>query len=123
MNQLKVGNKSFKLDKRTIIMGILNVTPDSFSDGGKFFNVDDAVKQAIRMENEGADIIDIGGESTRPGAKSLSLNEEMNRVLPVIDQLVNKISIPISIDTALALVTSIPKNLATPYPIEKPNIL
>jgi len=87
------------IDKRTIIMGILNVTPDSFSDGGKFFSVDDAVKQAVRMEEEGADIIDIGGESTRPGSNAISLDEEMNRVLPVVGELVNKIKIPISVDT------------------------
>ena len=87
------------IDKRTIIMGILNVTPDSFSDGGKFFSVDDAVKQAVRMEEEGADIIDIGGESTRPGSNAISLDEEMNRVIPVVEELVNKIKIPISVDT------------------------
>ena len=87
------------IGKRTIIMGILNVTPDSFSDGGKFFSVDDAVKQAVRMEEEGADIIDIGGESTRPGSNAISLDEEMNRVLPVVGELVNKIKIPISVDT------------------------
>ena len=87
------------IGKRTIIMGILNVTPDSFSDGGKFFSVDDAVKQAVRMEEEGADIIDIGGESTRPGSNTISLDEEMNRVLPVVEELVKKIKIPISVDT------------------------
>jgi len=80
-------------------MGILNVTPDSFSDGGKFLSADNAVKQAIEMEKEGADIIDIGGESTRPGSKPVSIDEEMNRVIPVIEDLVNKINIPLSIDT------------------------
>ena len=92
MNLLKIG-------KRTIIMGILNVTPDSFSDGGKFFSLDDAVNHAIQMEKEGADIIDIGGESTRPGAKAISLDEEMSRIIPVIEELVKKIKIPISVDT------------------------
>ncbi len=91
--------KRFEFGKKTLIMGILNVTPDSFSDGGKFFSVDDAVKHAIQMEKEGADIIDIGGESTRPGAEQISLEEEMNRVIPVVEELVNKIKIPISIDT------------------------
>ncbi|MCK4365611.1 MAG: dihydropteroate synthase, partial [Thermoplasmatales archaeon] len=88
-----------EIGKRTIIMGILNVTPDSFSDGGKFFSVDDAVKQAVRMVEEGADIIDIGGESTRPDSNAISLDEEMNRVLPVAEELVKKIKIPISVDT------------------------
>ena len=96
---LKIGDKTFELGKRTIVMGILNVTPDSFSDGGKYFSVDEAVKHAILMEKNGADIIDIGGESTRPGAKTITLDEEMNRVMPVIEQLVGQINVPISIDT------------------------
>ena len=99
MNVLKIGNKDFEIGKRTIIMGILNVTPDSFSDGGKFYSTDVAVKHVIQMEKEGADIIDIGGESTRPGSKAISLNEEMNRVIPVVEELVKKIKIPISVDT------------------------
>ncbi len=99
MSILKIGKKKFELDKRTIVMGILNVTPDSFSDGGKFFSVDDAVKQALRMEKEGADIIDIGGESTRPGANAISVSEEMNHVTPVVEELVKKIKVPLSIDT------------------------
>ena len=99
MSILKIGKKTFDLDKRTLIMGILNVTPDSFSDGGKHFSTDDAVKHALLMEKEGADIIDIGGESTRPSAKTICLDEEMNRTIPVIEQLIEKISIPISIDT------------------------
>lgn len=88
-----------ELGKKTIIMGILNVTPDSFSDGGKYVSVDGAVKRALEMEKEGADIIDIGGESTRPGAKAITLDEEMNRIIPVATELVEKTSIPISIDT------------------------
>lgn len=99
MSFLKIGKKKFELGKRTIIMGILNVTPDSFSDGGKFFSIDDAINHSILMEKEGADVIDIGGESTRPGSKAISLDEEMNRVIPVVEQLVNKIKIPISVDT------------------------
>lgn len=99
MNILKIGNKKFELGKRTIVVGILNVTPDSFADGGEYFSLEDAVEHAISMEKEGADIIDIGGESTRPGAKPVSLQEEINRVIPVIEQLVDKISVPISIDT------------------------
>ena len=99
MSVLKIGNKIFNLDKRTIVMGILNVTPDSFSDGGKFLSVENAVKQALKMEKEGADIIDIGGESSRPGSNSISINEEMKHVIPVLKELVKKINIPISIDT------------------------
>ena len=99
MNVLKIGDKTFELGKRTIVMGILNVTPDSFADGGEYFSLEDAVEHVILMEKEGADIIDIGGESTRPGAKIISLDEEMDRVMPVIEQLVGNIGVPISIDT------------------------
>jgi len=80
-------------------MGILNVTPDSFSDGGVYFDKEKAVEHALRMQEEGADIIDIGGESTRPGAKAVTLKEEINRVVPVIGALAKKVNIPISIDT------------------------
>jgi dihydropteroate synthase len=80
-------------------MGILNVTPDSFSDGGSYFNKESAVEQALRMQEEGADMIDIGGESTRPGAEKVSVSEEIKRVVPVIEALVKKVSVPISIDT------------------------
>jgi dihydropteroate synthase len=99
MRALKIGDKTFDLDKQTIIMGILNVTPDSFSDGGKNFSVDDAIDHAISMVKDGADIIDIGGESTRPGAANVSLEEEADRVMPVIEQLVNTVDVPLSIDT------------------------
>ena len=99
MRTFKISDKVFDLDKKTLIMGILNVTPDSFSDGGKFSSVDDAVNYAIQMQNEGADIIDIGGESTRPGASPLSVSEELNRVVPVIEKLIKKIDVPLSIDT------------------------
>jgi dihydropteroate synthase len=89
----------FEFGKKTYVMGILNVTPDSFSDGGKFFSIYDAVNHALRMQNEGADIIDIGGQSTRPGAKEVTTEEEKRRVIPVLEKLVRKIKIPISIDT------------------------
>jgi len=92
-------NFSFDFSQRTYIMGILNVTPDSFSDGGKYFGKERAVEQALRMRDEGADIIDIGGESTRPGAEKISVKEEISRVVPVIEALANKVKIPISIDT------------------------
>ena len=85
--------------KKTLIMGILNVTPDSFYDGGRHFEKDIAVKKAYELCNDGADIIDIGGESTRPGAGSVSLAEEMDRVCPVIEAIAGKIGIPVSVDT------------------------
>ncbi len=88
--------------KRTLVMGILNVTPDSFSDSGRYYHRDQAVSRALEMEEEGADIIDIGGESTRPGSKPVSAIEEGQRVLPVIKRLVNKVKVPISIDTQKA---------------------
>ena len=89
----------FEYGKKTYIMGILNVTPDSFSDGGDFTNVEIAVKHAKEMIEEGADIIDVGGESTRPGHKFVSSQEEIKRIAPVIKVLKNNIDVPISIDT------------------------
>jgi dihydropteroate synthase len=90
----------FQLDLTTPkVMGIVNVTPDSFSDGGKFVQVELAVEHALRLVDEGADILDVGGESTRPNAQQVSLQEELDRVLPVIEALSSQINIPISIDT------------------------
>ena len=89
-------------DGRVLIMGILNVTPDSFSDGGRFLSPDAAVKRALIMEKEGADIIDVGGESARPGADPVPVEEELRRVLPVLERLRGKLRIPISIDTTKA---------------------
>lgn len=90
----------FQLDLATPrVMGIINVTPDSFSDGGKFVQVELAVEHALRLVDEGADILDIGGESTRPNALPVSLQEELDRVLPIIEVLSGQINIPISIDT------------------------
>jgi len=96
---LTIGNKQFDLS-RAIVMGILNVTPDSFSDGGRFSRVEHAVEHAMRMQHEGADIIDIGGESTRPGANAVTVDEELERVIPVIRALRQHSSLPISIDTS-----------------------
>lgn len=96
---MKIGNRVFNLGERTYIMGILNVTPDSFSDGGSYNEVELAVKQAKRLVEEGADIIDVGGESTRPNAKTVSIEEEINRVVPIIKAIKKEIDIPISIDT------------------------
>ncbi|HIO89700.1 MAG TPA: dihydropteroate synthase, partial [Candidatus Marinimicrobia bacterium] len=90
--------------ERTLLMGVLNVTPDSFSDGGEYFRIDAAVDRALQMAKEGAQIIDIGGESSRPGAEPVSEEEELNRVLPVVEALVSEVNIPISIDTYKSIV-------------------
>lgn len=96
---LQLPDRTLSLGERTLVMGILNVTPDSFSDGGRFLDVDQAVARAIEIEKEGADLLDIGGESTRPGSTRITLAEEQKRVLPVLERLRSRISIPISIDT------------------------
>ena len=95
---------SFDFSKRTYIMGILNVTPDSFSDGGLFFDRSAAIKQALQMVEDGADIIDIGGESTRPGSETVLPEEEIRRTIPVIAAIAKEINVPISIDTYKASV-------------------
>jgi dihydropteroate synthase len=86
--------------ENTLVMGILNVTPDSFSDGGKFNSIDSALKQAEKLISEGADILDIGGESTRPNSARVEVEEEIRRVVPIIEAISNRYSIPISIDTS-----------------------
>jgi len=91
--------KKLDLSARTHITGVLNVTPDSFSDGGRFFNLEDAVSQGMKMVEEGADMIDVGGESTRPGSDPLPTEEELSRVIPVIKSMSAKTDVPISIDT------------------------
>ncbi|MCG2709880.1 MAG: dihydropteroate synthase [Thermodesulfovibrionales bacterium] len=98
---MKFAWQSFSLDfsKKTYLMGILNVTPDSFSDGGRYFDRTLAIKRAYEMVEEGADIIDIGGESTRPGSEPVPLQEEIARTIPVIEEISKKIKVPISIDT------------------------
>ncbi len=98
-NALKWLDYNLNLDSKTLIIGILNVTPDSFFDGGLHFRTDDAVRQGLRMASEGADIIDVGGESTRPFSDPMPLEEELRRVVPVIKALSQEINIPISIDT------------------------
>jgi dihydropteroate synthase len=92
--------RTLALGERTLVMGVLNVTPDSFSDGGLFLDADAAVARAVAMERAGADIIDVGGESTRPGSLGVSAETELGRVLPVIERLRGKIRIPISVDTS-----------------------
>ncbi len=96
---LSWNNFSLNISSRTHIMGILNVTPDSFSDGGLHFDRTRAVEACLRMVDDGADIIDIGGESTRPGSDPVSLDEEIRRTLPVIESVASKVKVPISIDT------------------------
>ena len=96
----KIGEQIVDLSERGMIMGVLNVTPDSFSDGGEFFGTEAAVARGIQIAAEGGDIIDIGGESTRPGAEPVSAKEELNRVIPVIEQLRARTDIMISIDTS-----------------------
>jgi dihydropteroate synthase len=101
---LRFRKKSYDLSQRTLIMGALNVTPDSFSDGGHFFDREKAIEEGLRLAQGGADILDIGGESTRPGAKPLDAEEEIRRVIPLIRPLDQKIGIPISVDTRKARV-------------------
>lgn len=96
---MKIGNKMINFEDRTYVMGILNVTPDSFSDGGNYNNIEAAVKRAKEMVEEGADIIDIGGESTRPGASYVSEDEEIQRVVPIIKAIKNELDVLISVDT------------------------
>jgi dihydropteroate synthase len=98
----KVGDRIFDLSRHGLIMGVLNVTPDSFSDHGAFFSADKAIKRGLDMAAEGAHIIDIGGESTRPGSEPVSVEEELHRVLPVIEKLQGRVDVPISIDTSKA---------------------
>jgi dihydropteroate synthase len=93
------GGYSMDFSRRTYLMGVLNVTPDSFSDGGRFFKKSAAVRRAIQMADEGADIIDVGGLSTRPGSEPVDLEEELRRTVPVIRELSGKLGVPISIDT------------------------
>jgi dihydropteroate synthase len=104
--ELKTSRRILPLGKKTIVMGILNVTPDSFSDGNLHFEHQVAIDHGLRMVDEGADIIDVGGESTRPGSKAITSRQEIARVLPVIEGLAAKIKIPISIDTSKAEVAS-----------------
>ena len=104
---MRIANKDLKIGDRTYIMGILNVTPDSFSDGGKFNHIDEALKRALEMVEEGVDIIDIGGESTRPNHTPIGEDEEIKRVIPIIKAIREKSDIPISIDTYKGMVAEL----------------
>ena len=96
----KIAGRPIDMSQRGMIMGVLNLTPDSFSDGGDFFSIDKAIARGLQIAAEGAQIVDVGGESTRPGAEPVSHEEELRRVIPVIEKLRDKIDIPISIDTS-----------------------
>ena len=104
---LKLRSGRLRLGERTLIMGVLNVTPDSFSDGGNFFDVKSAVRHALAMQLDGADILDIGAESTRPGSLAISATEELRRLLPVLEALRGKLKIPISVDTQKSAVAEL----------------
>lgn len=105
--RLKLRSRVVRLGERTLVMGVLNVTPDSFSDGGKFFDLKQAIAQALAMQRDGADIIDIGAESTRPGSHEISVGEELRRLLPVLEALRSTLRIPISVDTQKSAVGEI----------------
>src|SRR6202795_2836935 len=95
----KLAGRELLLGERTLLMGVLNVTPDSFSDGGKYLDPDRAFARALELEEQGADIIDIGAESTRPGSVRISEAEELRRLIPVLKRLRNKLTVPICVDT------------------------
>lgn len=101
---MRIGNRDFDTEHKTYIMGILNVTPDSFSDGGKWYSLDAALAHAGDMVREGADIVDVGGESTRPGHVQISEEEEIARIVPVVEALKERLDVPVSIDTYKAKV-------------------
>jgi dihydropteroate synthase len=103
---LRCGEGRLAVGERTLVMGIVNVTPDSFSDGGQFLDSDRAIAHGLQLVEEGADILDIGGESTRPGAAEVDAASECRRVLPVIEGLVGEVAVPISIDTSKARVAA-----------------
>jgi dihydropteroate synthase len=105
--RLRLGSQTLVLGERTLVMGVLNVTPDSFSDGGKYLEPEAAVEQALGMEEAGADLLDVGGESTRPGSQGTSAAQELDRILPVLEGLRGRIKIPISVDTRRAAVAEL----------------
>lgn len=100
----KLARRVLPVGERTLVMGVLNMTPDSFSDGGQFFDVEMAARRAAEMIAEGADIIDVGGESTRPGGAGVTADEELRRIIPIIERLAKSQTVPISVDTTKAVV-------------------
>jgi dihydropteroate synthase len=107
MFRLKLPSRGLVLGERTLVMGVLNVTPDSFSDGGNFLEPESAIEQAFVIANAGADLLDVGGESTRPGSKETSAADELDRILPVLEGLRGRLKIPISVDTRRAAVAEL----------------
>src|SRR5258707_14697905 len=105
--RLKLHSRTLVLGERTLVMGVLNVTPDSFSDGGEFLQPESAIEHAFAIERAGADLLDIGGESTRPGSPETPAAEELDRILPVLEGLRGRLKIPISVDTRRASVAEI----------------
>jgi dihydropteroate synthase len=105
--RLKLPSRTLALGERTLVMGVLNVTPDSFSDGGKFLQPESAIEYAFAIERAGADLLDIGGESTRPGSVETSASQELDRILPVLEALRGRLKIPISVDTRRASVAEL----------------
>src|ERR1700752_492797 len=105
--RLKLPSRALILGERTLIMGVLNVTPDSFSDGGQFLDPARAADHAMAMQFAGADLLDIGGESTRPGSQEVAASEELDRILPVLEGLRGHLKIPISVDTRRASVAEL----------------
>lgn len=102
--RLRLPSRTLVLGERTLVMGVVNVTPDSFSDGGRFLDADAAAEQGLALEAAGADVLDIGGESTRPGSDGVSAEEEIRRVLPVLERLRGRVKVPVSVDTQKAAV-------------------
>src|SRR5467141_4251522 len=107
MFRLKLPSRALELGERTLVMGVLNVTPDSFSDGGEFLQPERAIEHAYSIERAGADLLDIGGESTRPGSAETPPAEELDRILPVLEALRGRLKIPISVDTRRAAVAEL----------------
>jgi dihydropteroate synthase len=105
--RLKLPSRTLVLGERTLVMGVLNVTPDSFSDGGKYAQPEFGINHALAIEQAGADILDIGGESTRPGSEEISASQELDRILPVLEGLRGRLKIPISVDTRRATVAEL----------------
>src|SRR5260370_39276465 len=102
MHTWQVTDRLLTIEQRPLVMGILNATADSFSDGGRYLNVDAAVAKGLELVRQGADILDIGGESTRPGAEAVPLDEELRRVVPVVTDLARQTKAPLSVDTSKA---------------------
>ena len=105
--RLKLPSRTLVLGERTLVMGVLNVTPDSFSDGGKYEQPESAIEHALAMEQAGADMLDIGGESTRPGSEEISASQELDRILPVLEGLRGRLKIPMSVDTRRSTVAEL----------------